>query len=143
MSLSLYNTKLLSLTRSSLQQSTKRLYSQNPKSKQFSTSSSSTSSSNPITSFPKEHPFAFQLLVATGKTSAADLVVQVVAEKKKWNEIDWKRNGIFVVFGFACKYHRVHLFVYGLIFCFCFFCNLHHTIFVLFLQIWEDFNIGS
>jgi hypothetical protein len=102
MSLSLYNTKLLSLTRSSLQQTTKRLYSQNPKPKQFSTSS--TSSSNPITSFPKDHPFAFQLLVATGKTAAADIVVQVVAEKKQWNEIDWKRNGIFVVFGFACKY---------------------------------------
>ena len=78
------------------------MYSQNPKPKQFSTSS--TSSSNPITSFPKDHPFAFQLLVATGKTAAADIVVQVVAEKKQWNEIDWKRNGIFVVFGFACKY---------------------------------------
>jgi len=28
-------------------------------------------------------------------------MVQVVVEKKKWNEIDLKRNGIFVVFGFA------------------------------------------
>ncbi|CAB9529475.1 Mpv17 / PMP22 family [Seminavis robusta] len=54
-----------------------------------------------IASFPKEHPFAFQLMVATGKTSAADLVCQVVAERKSWNEIDWKRNGIFVVFGFV------------------------------------------
>ena len=54
-----------------------------------------------ITSFPKDHPFAFQLMVATGKTSAADLMCQVVAERKKWEEIDWKRNGIFVVFGFA------------------------------------------
>lgn len=54
-----------------------------------------------ITSFPKTNPFAFQLMVATGKTSAADIVVQVVAEKKKFDEIDWKRNGIFVVFGFA------------------------------------------
>lgn len=54
-----------------------------------------------ITSFPKDHPFAFQLMVATGKTSAADLMCQIVAERKKWDEIDWKRNGIFVVFGFA------------------------------------------
>jgi len=63
--------------------------------------SSSTSSGNSITSFPKKNPFAFQLIVATCKTSAADLLVQVVAEKRKFDEIDWKRNGIFVVFGFA------------------------------------------
>ena len=54
-----------------------------------------------ILAFPKNHPFAFQLMVATGKTSAADLMCQVVAERKKWEDIDWKRNGIFVVFGFA------------------------------------------
>lgn len=41
-------------------------------------------------------------MVATGKTAAADLLVQVVAEGKSFNEIDWKRNGIFVVFG--CTY---------------------------------------
>jgi len=28
-------------------------------------------------------------------------MVQVVVDKKKWNEIDYKRNAIFVVFGFA------------------------------------------
>lgn len=33
------------------------------------------------------------------KTSAADLLTQVVAEKKSFGEIDWKRNGVFVVFG--------------------------------------------
>lgn len=53
------------------------------------------------TSFAKENPFVFQLGVATAKTSAADLVAQVVAEKKSFDEIDWKRNFIFVVFGFA------------------------------------------
>jgi len=52
-------------------------------------------------SFMKDHPFKFQLLVATGKTMAADLMVQVVTEGKKLDEIDWKRNGIFVVFGFT------------------------------------------
>lgn len=54
-----------------------------------------------IWTFPKDHPFAFQMMVATGKTMAADLIVQKVAEGKSWSEIDWKRNAIFVVFGFV------------------------------------------
>ena len=62
---------------------------------------SATASKGGITSFPKDHPFAFQLMVATGKTSAADLMCQTVAERKSWDEIDWRRNGIFVVFGFG------------------------------------------
>lgn len=52
-------------------------------------------------SWTKENPFLFQLGVATVKTSAADLVAQVVAERKSLDEVDWKRNAIFVVFGFA------------------------------------------
>ncbi len=64
-------------------------------------STRSSSSSTSAASFPEKHPFAFQLIVATAKTSAADLVAQVVAEKKKFDEIDWKRNGIFVIFGFT------------------------------------------
>ena len=40
-------------------------------------------------------------MVATGKTMAADLMVQMVAEGKSLSEVDWKRNGIFVLFGFA------------------------------------------
>jgi len=51
--------------------------------------------------FVKNHPFAFQLGVATSKTMAADLLTQTVAEGKSFDEIDWKRNGIFVVFGFV------------------------------------------
>jgi hypothetical protein len=58
-------------------------------------------SSGALITFMKENPFMFQLGVATVKTSAADLLAQVVAERKSFNEIDWKRNGIFVVFGFA------------------------------------------
>jgi hypothetical protein len=53
------------------------------------------------TSWAKENPFVFQLGVATVKTSAADLVAQMVAERKSLDEVDWKRNAIFVVFGFA------------------------------------------
>ena len=52
-------------------------------------------------SFAKENPFLFQLGVATVKTSAADLVAQMVAERKSLDQVDWKRNAIFVVFGFA------------------------------------------
>jgi len=53
------------------------------------------------TSFAKRNPFAFQLIIATLKTSAADIMAQTIAEKKSFSEIDWKRNGIFVVFGAA------------------------------------------
>ena len=52
-------------------------------------------------SWIKENQFTFQLGVATVKTSAADLLAQIVAEKKSLHEIDLKRNLIFVVFGFA------------------------------------------
>mmetsp|Transcript_7717 Transcript_7717/g.10112 ORF Transcript_7717/g.10112 Transcript_7717/m.10112 type:complete len:262 (+) Transcript_7717:147-932(+) len=52
-----------------------------------------------VMAFPREQPFVFQLLIATGKTAAADLLCQTVAEGKKLSEVDWKRNGIFVVFG--------------------------------------------
>jgi len=65
---------------------------------------SSTAKSEPAPaakSFAERHPFALQLGVATCKTSAADILVQVVVDKKRWDEIDYKRNGIFVVFGFA------------------------------------------
>lgn len=64
-------------------------------SRNFSSSSSSSSS------WVKENPFKFQLAVATAKTSAADLMVQLGPERKSWQDIDWKRNGIFVIFGFA------------------------------------------
>jgi hypothetical protein len=60
-----------------------------------------TKSSGGIMSFAKENPFMFQLGVATVKTSAADLVAQMVAERKSLKDVDWKRNAIFVVFGFA------------------------------------------
>jgi len=52
-----------------------------------------------ITTFPKRRPFATNIMVATVKTSCADLVIQKCAEGKE--EIDWKRNGVFTAFGFA------------------------------------------
>uniref|UniRef100_A0A7S0CNH6 Uncharacterized protein n=1 Tax=Proboscia inermis TaxID=420281 RepID=A0A7S0CNH6_9STRA len=65
------------------------------------TSKNAVGKTSSLASFPKDNPFAFQLIIATCKTSAADILVQMVVEKKKLSEIDWKRNGIFVVFGFA------------------------------------------
>jgi hypothetical protein len=52
-------------------------------------------------SFAERNPFLFQLGVATTKTSAADIMVQVVVERRGPDDIDYKRNAIFVVFGFA------------------------------------------
>lgn len=77
----------------------RRVFHQSHKSLKASTEETTTSGG--ILAFPKEHPFVFQLLVATGKTAAADLVVQTVAEGKSLDKVDWRRNGIFVVFGFA------------------------------------------
>lgn len=61
----------------------------------------STNATTKGASFIEKHPFAFQLGVATSKTAAADLMTQTVAEGKSLDEVDWKRNGIFVVFGFC------------------------------------------
>ena len=65
------------------------------------TEAASSSSSSSSSSWIKENQFTFQLGVATVKTSAADLLAQIVAEKKSLSEVDLKRNLIFVVFGFA------------------------------------------
>lgn len=96
--LSLYRSQVMSLSKTSIKSFSKSF--NKPLNTQVSRFSA-TAKSNSITSFPKEHPFAFQLLVSTGKTCAADIMVQVVAERKKFDEIDWKRNGVFVLFGFA------------------------------------------
>jgi len=53
-----------------------------------------------LATYPKTNPFNFNLLVATAKTSAADLVTQTTVERK--SEIDWRRNASFAVFG--CLY---------------------------------------
>jgi len=52
-----------------------------------------------LVAIAQTHPFAFQVAVSTVKTGAADMMTQTVVEKKKWNEIDIKRNLVFVVFG--------------------------------------------
>merc|ERR1719399_1362947 len=54
-----------------------------------------------ITTFPKRRPFATNIIIATVKTSFADLLVQA-GEGKKPSEFDLRRNGVFVAFG--CVY---------------------------------------
>jgi len=52
-----------------------------------------------ILAFPKAEPFWFNIIVATVKTSVADLITQLAVEKRSKEEIDWQRNMVFVVFG--------------------------------------------
>lgn len=49
----------------------------------------------------KAYPTANNFLIATLKTAAADLIAQTVLEKKGFSEIDWKRNFLFMAFGFC------------------------------------------
>merc|ERR550525_528209 len=51
-----------------------------------------------IVTFPKRQPFATNIIVATVKTSLADIIVQKAEGKE---DIDWSRNGVFTAFGFA------------------------------------------
>ena len=48
--------------------------------------------------FPKRHPYATNIVIATVKTSICDILVQKYVEKKE--RIDWKRNAVFLAFGF-------------------------------------------
>jgi hypothetical protein len=50
-----------------------------------------------IKTFPKRKPFLTNLIIATVKTSAADFIVQAAMGE----EIDYKRNLLFTMFGFA------------------------------------------
>jgi len=40
-----------------------------------------------IMGFPKAQPFAFNIIIATVKTSAADLMTQVMVEGKAYDEV--------------------------------------------------------
>jgi hypothetical protein len=54
---------------------------------------------NGVLALAQSHPFAFQVGVATVKTMGADLMAQMVVEKKSFSEVDWKRNFLFMIFG--------------------------------------------
>ena len=70
-----------------------------------------------LAQIPIKHPLAFGVGVSTIKTSASDLLVQVVVEQRE--EIDWKRNAAFATFG--CVYlggvqYALYVPVFGMIF---------------------------
>jgi len=46
----------------------------------------------------RQNPFLFQLSIATMKTSAADMMAQLIVERRE--TMDWRRNAVFVSFGF-------------------------------------------
>jgi len=47
------------------------------------------------------YPISNNFIIATCKTSAADLLAQVALEKKKLSDVDWQRNMLFCLFGFV------------------------------------------
>lgn len=51
--------------------------------------------------FAVANPKVNNLLIATLKTGAADLVAQCVIERKPLTEVDWQRNLVFCLFGTA------------------------------------------
>mmetsp|Transcript_26064 Transcript_26064/g.60218 ORF Transcript_26064/g.60218 Transcript_26064/m.60218 type:complete len:275 (-) Transcript_26064:48-872(-) len=65
-----------------------------------------------VMTFPKRKPFATNVIVATVKTSLADIIVQLGEGKER---IDYKRNAVFV--GFGCFYLGVvQWFIYVTVF---------------------------
>mmetsp|Transcript_24969 Transcript_24969/g.37349 ORF Transcript_24969/g.37349 Transcript_24969/m.37349 type:complete len:416 (-) Transcript_24969:61-1308(-) len=50
-----------------------------------------------IRRIPVQYPLSFGVVISTVKTSASDLLVQKVVERRE--NIDWKRNGAFALFG--------------------------------------------
>ena len=49
--------------------------------------------------FAKKYPFANNIIIASIKTAAADLLAQVVIAQTPVDSIDWERNLLFGVFG--------------------------------------------
>ena len=50
-------------------------------------------------SFAKTYPFANNIIIATTKTAAADLLAQTVIAHQPITEIDWQRSLLFCLFG--------------------------------------------
>jgi hypothetical protein len=58
----------------------------------FTSVSSSPPPSRGYVAFAKSFPFTNNIVIATVKTSAADLVAQMMIEGKSFDQVDWKRN---------------------------------------------------
>eukprot|EP00041_Stephanoeca_diplocostata_P010514 m.166972 g.166972 ORF g.166972 m.166972 type:complete len:343 (+) comp18179_c0_seq1:295-1323(+) len=55
---------------------------------------------NKLLAFATKRPFLVGISIATVKTALADLIVQMVVERKSWDQVDWRRNNAFLAFGF-------------------------------------------
>ena len=78
---------------------TQRFLGKNPNfitNRNFSTAPQS---GNAYVRFAKTYPFANNVIIATLKTMAADMIAQMGVERKTLNEIDWKRQFVFMLFG--------------------------------------------
>ena len=64
-------------------------------------SSAPLGSGNSLLVVAKRYPFATQATVATLKTGAADILVQMQVEGRSWEEVDLRRSSLFFLFGFA------------------------------------------
>jgi hypothetical protein len=73
-----------------------------------------------IMGFPKAQPFAFNIIIATVKTSAADLMTQVMVEGKAYDEVRFgqlrllfnarcKRNSSLLAFAASAGDAKTHL----------------------------------
>jgi len=54
-----------------------------------------------ITAWGQANPFWFQMIINLAKCSGADFFAQIALEKKPLDQVDFKRNGVFLVFGFV------------------------------------------
>ena len=55
--------------------------------------------SNSYVDFAREYPFANNVLIATCKTAAADILAQAVIAQTPLDQLDWLRFGLFAAFG--------------------------------------------
>ena len=69
-----------------------------------------TSPTNPYITFAQSYPFANNLLIATLKTTAADILAQTVISQTPLDEIDWQRSFVFCIFG--CIYLGAFQYLY-------------------------------
>ena len=54
-----------------------------------------------LTRIPKAHPVAFGCGFSALKTGSADLICQTQLENRDWDNVDWRRTGIFCLWGFG------------------------------------------
>lgn len=71
--------------------------------------------SSSLVAWSAANPIKLGVGIATVKTLVADLLTQTALEGKTFEEIDWRRNAVFTLFGFgyfgcAQYYLYVHLF---------------------------------